>query len=103
MVRNELYENLLDSLYAVDGVNAEFLADLSRPIPFAPKGEGEVILARFPVVVVREYQEAIKWHEEAIEEELSHADEGFISDSAAQYIAGLRADIALLRDRLKKM
>lgn len=30
-----LFKTLLRSIYVVDGVNGEFLADLTRPIPYA--------------------------------------------------------------------
>jgi hypothetical protein len=42
MRKNNLYKNLIDSLYALHGINGEFLAELAEPIPFVPsRREGE--------------------------------------------------------------
>lgn len=103
MRRNGLYPALLDSIYAMDGINGEFIAELALPLPFAPKNEHEVVIAQFPATIVADYEAAIEWHQDAIEEELEFADGDFISDESARYVAELRADLAILVDRLANM
>jgi len=55
--RQTLYSNLVRSVYALDGIDGEFVAALCRPIPFKPGSTegwpkwGE--LARIPSGVVR--------------------------------------------------
>jgi len=85
---NNLYSQLLKSLYAVDGINAEFLGDLAKPIPFVPsdaKWDYTGRLAIIPSAVAADLQRQIKWHEEAIEELVEEAlfeDEDFDFDDA---------------------
>jgi hypothetical protein len=63
-----LFKTLMRAIYAVDGADGEFLADLTRPIPYT-SSDSEVregTLAEFPVFQHANLVGRISWHEEAI-------------------------------------
>lgn len=70
-----LFTTLMKAIYALDGADGEFLADLTRPIPFTQSTSEvrEGTLARIPAALHANLVECIDWHETAVEQEIHFA------------------------------
>jgi len=108
MTRNGLYQTLLQSMYALNGANGEFIAALATPINNVVVREESGTLAVIPSNVARRLVASIQWCEEAIlEERAEWADEFYgseeeewASEATLLYISEMEADIATLRAEL---
>jgi hypothetical protein len=116
-----LFSTLMRSIYAVDGANGEFLADLTRPIPYhqSTAETREATLAEIPAVRHRRIVDSIQWHEEAVAEAISFAMEDrddysqesvveILTDldhpsAAAEHVQMLRGDLRELRIALTQL
>ena len=69
--RERLYSNLVRGIYALDGIDGEFVANLCRRIPFQPRQAdwaASGILTEFPAAVIRAAEaECDAWKDEAEE------------------------------------
>ena len=68
-----LFNTLMRAIYAVDGADGEFLADLTRPVP---SHQGEALkgtLARIPAARHANLVESIDWYVTSIEGEIAFA------------------------------
>jgi len=116
-----LFSTLMRSIYALDGADGEFIADLTRPIPFhgSTAEVRKATLARIPATLYKRIANTIQWHEEAIEEEIAFAMEDrddysqeslieILADldhpsETAKYVRGLRSDLRELRVELTSL
>lgn len=121
MTTNTLFATLMRSIYALPGCEGEFLADLTRPIPYT-QSDAEVregVLAKIPATLHRQLVDMIDWHETAIREEIEfacedrddHSEESIadllaVADSpthTALYVREMRADLRTLRTELRTL
>ena len=88
MTTNTLFATLMRSIYSLSGCEGEFLADLTRPIPYTQSGAEvrEGVLARLPSTLHRQMVDAIEWHETSILEEIEFAMEDRDDDSVESLI-----------------
>ena len=89
-----IFKTLMSAIYAVDGADGEFLADLTRPIPYTTFASEvrEGTLAVFPAGLHAALTGRITWHVEAIEEMIAFAMEDrddYSEESLVEILTGL--------------
>jgi len=121
MTTNTLFATLMRSIYALPGCEGEFLADLTRPIPYTQSGAEvrEGTLARLPSTLYARLVDSIQWHEDAIGEAIEFAMEDrddyseetlmeILTDldhpsETTIMVRDLRTDLATLRTELRTL
>ncbi|GAG37896.1 unnamed protein product [marine sediment metagenome] len=66
-----LHSNLVRSVYALDGIDGEFVANLCRRIPFKPRSSDwpeSAVLSRIPANQVAGLLAEIEWTENAVQD-----------------------------------
>jgi len=108
-----MFNTLMRAIYALDGADGEFLADLTRPVPSHRGEDQEGTLARIPATLHSRLVDSIEWHETAISEEIAFAMEDrddysqeslveILTDLdspsyAVEHVRSLRLDLRALR------
>ncbi len=89
-----IFKTLMRAVYAVDGADAEFIADLTRPIPYT-NSNSEVREGTLAVIPANRHADLvgrISWYEEAIEEAIGYAMED-CGDYTAESLEEILTDI----------
>ena len=89
-----LFKTLIRAIYALPGADGEFIADLTRPIPFTSSRSEvrEGTLAVIPASQHAALVTRISWYEEAIEEAIGYAMED-CDDYSSESLAEILTDI----------
>jgi len=104
MIRNTLYGNLVRSVYALDGLDGQFLGQLCEPIPFVPSDAdwpASGTLAVIPSAKVASLRAGIAEVEESILEVQEDAQEFWSDDDYIHACHGLLVELKAMKAELK--